>query len=162
MYALLLEISVYSFLIFLLYGNQLRSSRTKLMGHFWVTKSLCFKAILKCKAIDMRMFFLLLFSCKYSITHFEFYKHLESFWKWEFLELGNYFVSRLSVYLSCARDTYKIWACKRKETWEDFQKKRRRATASDGQKHVSVRSQAIQKNCLGRGQEVNGLGFVSS
>ena len=129
MYALLLEISVYSFLIFLLYGNQLRSSRTKLMGHFWVTKSLCFKAILKCKAIDMRMFFLLLFSCKYSITHFEFYKHLESFWKWEFLELGNYFVSRLNVYLSCARDTYKIWACKRKETWEDFQKKRRRATA---------------------------------
>ena len=128
MYALLLEISVYSFLIFLLYGNQLRSSRTKLMGHFWVTKSLCFKAILKCEAIDMKMFFFL-FSCKESITHFEFHKHLGSFWKWEFLELGNYFVSRLIVYLSCARDTYKIWACKRKETWEDFQKKRRRATA---------------------------------
>ena len=28
--------------------------------------------------------------------------------------------------------------------------------------HVSLRLQAIQKNCLGRGQEVNGLGFVSS
>lgn len=36
------------------------------------------------------------------------------------------------------------------------------AAASHGQKHVSERSQAIQKNCLGRGQEVNGLGFVSS
>ena len=126
MYALLLEISVYSFLIFLLYGDQLRRSRTKLIGHFWVTKSLCFKAILKCEAwaIDMKMFFFL-FSCKYSITHFEFHKHLGSFWKWEFLELGNYFVSRLSVYLSCARDIYKIWACKRRETWGDFQKKRR-------------------------------------
>ena len=158
MYALLLEISVYSFLIFLLYGNQLRSSRTKLMGHFWVTKSLCFKAILKCKAIDMRMFFLLLFSCKYSITHFEFYKHLESFWKWEFLELGNYFVSRLSVYLSSARDTQNLSL----QTQRDVGGFPKEATASDGQKHVSVRSQAIQKNCLGRGQEVNGLGFVSS
>ena len=60
-----------------------------------------------------------------SITHFEFHKHLGSFWKWEFLELGNYFVIRLSVYLSCARDVYKIWACKRRETRGDFQKKRR-------------------------------------
>ena len=124
MYALLLEISVYSFLIFLLYGDQLRRSSTKLMGRFWVTKNLCFKAILKCEAIDMKMLFFL-FSCKYSITHFEFHKHLGSFWKWEFLELGNYFVIRLSVYLSCARDVYKIWASKRRETWGDFHKKRR-------------------------------------
>ena len=96
------------------------------------------KGILKCEAIDMKMF--ISFSCKYStdsITHFEFHKHLGSFWKWEFLELGNYFLSRLSVYLSCARDINKMWACKRRETWGDFQKKR-------GQKYVSVRSQAIR------------------
>ena len=72
-----------------------------------------------------------------SITHFEFHKHLGSFWKWEFLELGNYFVIRLSVYLSCARDVYKIWACKRRETWGISKR-------SDGQKYVSVRSQAIR------------------
>ena len=97
-----------------IYGDQLRRSTT----------SLCFKGILKCEAIDMKTFFFL-FSRKYSITHFEFHKHLGSFWKWEFLELGNNFVSRLSVYLSCARDIYKMWACKRRETWGDFQKKRR-------------------------------------
>ena len=138
MYALLLEISVYSFLIFLLYGNQLRSSRTKLMGHFWVTKSLCFKAILKCKAIDMRMFFLLLFSCKYSITHFEFYKHLESFWKWEFLELGNYFVSRLSVYLSCARDTYNT-----KSEPANAKRRGRISKRSDGERRPETRQRAF-------------------
>ena len=56
------------------------------LGHFWVPKNLTFKARLTAKPLIWKWFLImmqikLIFTTKVS--------HLASFWKWEFLELGN-------------------------------------------------------------------------
>ena len=56
-----------------------------MIGHFWVAPSLCFKARLGAKPLMWKWFFILMQKKTFSRKVL----HLASFWKWEFLELGN-------------------------------------------------------------------------
>ena len=80
-------------------NNSRSSGEVRLIGHFWVLRGLCIKTRLGAQPLIWKCFFILM-EVKLVFTRKVVY--LASFWKWGFLELGNYWtrLSKISWFVS--------------------------------------------------------------